>query len=103
MSNANEQAERDQLSRDASDARRQPGIAKVTIVRLDTDLQVAHSEIARLREELEIANGGYEGAQQAEVEARTLLLNIRTQLYHFFAEESGEALNQQAAQAEVER
>jgi hypothetical protein len=41
-------------------------------------------EVERLRSDLATAIGGFESAQRSEVEARTLLVNIRTQIDHFF-------------------
>jgi hypothetical protein len=48
------------------------------------DVPFLIGEVERLRGELETWTGVAESAQQAEREARTLLVNIRTQLYHFF-------------------
>jgi hypothetical protein len=52
-------AERDQLSRDASDARNQLGVARATVVRLDTELRAAREvvEAARGHRELAVLHG----------------------------------------------
>jgi len=58
------------------------------IAHAPTDIDLLIGEVERLRGQLEMVTGAWEGSQKDEVKARTLLLSIRTQLYHFFEETS---------------